>query len=339
MALFPDYLTLQTRRGDLEEFFRHENQSFPPSLSGKGNLRQAKSKSDVIDSILQTPHAEISECTPVEMKIFDGPALINMLSPSNCKTFLDYSCEVFVPYIGSQSRLVARVYLVRDRYFDDSLKGTTRSNRGVGICQKVTANGFLPKNWMSFLRYNGNKTELFPFLSQNVVSTVSRETLCIATIDENVIANQDVNLSGLMPSTLEEADERMSLNALRASENYRPILIKTVDSDVVTIAISVFHKSPMLNELWIKFGTGKYLKFIPVHEIAVKMGKFTSQEFCSSMPSADATPYLHFPEKEKNRSWKPESYFLHLHHICEGWNGFRSIRNKGWNGFRSIRNT
>ena len=254
----------------------HENQSFPPSLSEKDNLRPAKSKSDVIDSILKTPHGEISKCHPVEVKIFDGPALVNMLLPSNCKTFLDYSCEVFVPFLESQSRLVARVNLVWDRYFDDSIKGATRNNRGVGICQKVTSNGFLPKKF-SFLRCSENKAELFPFLSENIVSAVSSETLCIATTDENVIANQDVNLSCLMPCTLEEADERMFLHALHASENYKSMLIKTVDNDIVTIAISVFQNLPMLNELWIEFGTGKSLKFIPFHEIAAKMGKVTSQ--------------------------------------------------------------
>ena len=144
-----------------------------------------------------------------------------MLPPSNCKTFLDYSCEVFVPYLQSQSRLVARVDLVWDRYFDDSLKGTTRSNRGVGIRWKVTANDFLPKNWMGFLCCIESKAVLFPFLSQNVVSAVSSETLCIATTDENVIANQDVSLSRLMACTLEESDERMFLHALHASENYK----------------------------------------------------------------------------------------------------------------------
>ena len=75
------------------------------------------------------------------------------------------------------------------------------------------------------------------------------ETLCIATIDKKIIANQDVNLSELMSCTLGEADERIFLHALHAFENYKLILIKTVDSDVVTIVISVFHKLPMLNKL------------------------------------------------------------------------------------------
>ena len=132
---------------------------------------------------------------------------------------------------------------------------------------------------MSFLCCSENKVELFPFLSQNIVSAVSSETLCIATTDETNIANQDVNLSILMPYTSEETDKRMFLHVLHASENYKSILIKTVDSDVVTVAISVFHKVPTLNKMWIKFGTGKSLKFISVHEIAAKMGKVMPKTF------------------------------------------------------------
>ena len=104
---------------------------------------------------------------------------------------------------------------------------------------------------MSFLHCRENKAKLFSFLSQNVVNAVNSKTLCIATTVENVIANQDVNLSGLIPCTSEEAEERMSLHALHASENYKSVLIKTVDSDFITIAISAFHKLPTLNELWI----------------------------------------------------------------------------------------
>ena len=100
VALFSRlFISCQARQGNLEPFFAYENQSFPPSLSEKDNLKPAKSKSDVIDSILQIPYGKIRECPPIEVKICDGPALVNMLPPSNCKNFLDYSCEVFVPYL------------------------------------------------------------------------------------------------------------------------------------------------------------------------------------------------------------------------------------------------
>ena len=41
-----------------------------------------------------------------------------------------------------------------------------------------------------------------------------------------------------------------------------------------------------------------------------KLKNLRTKNSCSSMPSADATPHLHIPEKEKNRSLKPESCFL-----------------------------
>ena len=36
------YIANQAREGNLEEFFKHENQKFPPSLAEGGKLRQAK---------------------------------------------------------------------------------------------------------------------------------------------------------------------------------------------------------------------------------------------------------------------------------------------------------
>ena len=58
--------------------------------------------------------------------------------------------------------------------------------------------------------------------------------------------------------------KRISINSI--------ILVKTVDSDVLVIAISVYHRIPNLHELWAKFGKGKNLKYIPVHRIASNLG-------------------------------------------------------------------
>ena len=38
------YISCQTRDGDLDEFFKHENQGCPPSLSHLGKLRLPKKK-------------------------------------------------------------------------------------------------------------------------------------------------------------------------------------------------------------------------------------------------------------------------------------------------------
>ena len=131
-------------------------------------------------------------------KIFDGPAIANILPPvSNCKTFSQYAREVFVPYLKSQARSLQRIDLVFDRYFKKSLKSGTRSKRSTGVRRKVTENGMLPNNWRSFLRCSENKKELFIFLSQEVIKEMQGDILCIATAEENVICNQEIDIDAI----------------------------------------------------------------------------------------------------------------------------------------------
>ena len=75
-----------------------------------------------------------------------------------------------------------------------------------------------------------------------------------------------------MPCNIEEADECMFVHARNAAEDCSRILVKTVDSDVVVIALSTFHRIPSVQEVWNQFGVGKHLKFLPIHEIANSLG-------------------------------------------------------------------
>ena len=118
----------QTREGDLENFFAHENQPNPPSLSDRGELRPAKSKSGTVDYLLPNEDSMPCESLPVDCKVFDVSALAHILSPeSNCKSFIQYAKEVFVPYLKFHTKSVHRLDLVFDRYLEDNLKTGTRS--------------------------------------------------------------------------------------------------------------------------------------------------------------------------------------------------------------------
>ena len=59
-------------------------------------------------------------------------------------------------------------------------------------------------------------------------------------------------------------------------------MLRTVDTDIVVVAIAFFHELP-LSELWVAFGVGKHLRYVPVHVIASSMGQ---QKY--------ETPYLRF---------------------------------------------
>jgi hypothetical protein len=84
------YIGCEAHRADLDEFFRHENHPFLPSLSDLGSLCFG-SKSDILACI--TDYLECSEfirpCP--EEKIVEGTVLAHMIVPCNAKAFGQYA--------------------------------------------------------------------------------------------------------------------------------------------------------------------------------------------------------------------------------------------------------
>ena len=266
------YIACQTRSGDLDSFFAHENQPAPPSLSNDGNLRFG-AKSDLLPCLegLVTSH---QECPAVDALVLDGAAIVQMLQPFQCKTFADYACKIFVPYVKSQLHKVTRLDVVFDQYLTDSLKAATRSKRGSGMRRKVVPSGELPRNWSEFLHCDENKTELFHFLSSYVSAMELSETKqLVVTVGSHVLSCNMNSCTELDPCSHEEADTRMLLHVAHAAENgHAKIMILTVDIDVVVIAIASLHHLPKISELWLAFGTGKKFRYISIHEIVDSLG-------------------------------------------------------------------
>ena len=71
------YISCQTREGNLKNFFSHENQTTPPSLSENGHLWPPKSKSNIIKCIEGNKNHQ-QECPQVDSTISDGCALVNI---------------------------------------------------------------------------------------------------------------------------------------------------------------------------------------------------------------------------------------------------------------------
>jgi len=296
------YIGCQVRDSNLEEFFSHENQPFPPSLSDSGKLRLG-TKSDIIhclqDGII-IPHASPTS----EVVVLDGAVIVNILKPGSAKTFGEYAQDIFLPYVRSQLERSQRVDIVWDTYKDNSLKDQAHNKRGTGNRRRVEANNPVPQNWGDFLRNTENKKELFAFLSR-IVITILTEKKIISTLDNDVVCNQPYNTKGLSPCSHEEADSRMMVHVQDASRQYNTVLIRTVDSDVVVLAVFVFPQLTIpLAALWIAFGTGKHFHFIPVHEICASLGP----------PKCFALPIFHaftgcdtvssFAGKGKRSAWE-----------------------------------
>ncbi|KAG7163702.1 Retinol dehydrogenase 7-like [Homarus americanus] len=176
------YISCQTWDGDFDEFFAHENQACPPSLSSMGKLRLG-TNSDLVYCLAELipPPTRYSTTTAVpepsvdkidspttDTVILDGAAIVNMMKPGISCTFSEHSTQIFLPYINSQLQPTNRVDLVWDEYIPGSLKTYTRSNRGKGSRRPVKSSIALSRNWQEFLRNDDNKIGLFSFLSKQV---------------------------------------------------------------------------------------------------------------------------------------------------------------------------
>ena len=160
------FISCQSRQCDLQEFFEHENQKFPPSLSQNGSLNTGV-KSQLM-SILETGHEMPNSVPTVDSLVIDGASLVYSKQPGQSRTFDDYANDIILPHIKSLAQSHLRVDVVFDVYYVDSLKGETRRKCGIGSRRKVTGNTRPPKSWNTFLRCDENKTELFGFLADKL---------------------------------------------------------------------------------------------------------------------------------------------------------------------------
>ena len=186
------YIGCQTRDGNLEEFFKHENQACPPSLSTAGKLHLGN-KSDMLVCLENMCEAQ-TEAPEVTNVIIDGAAIVQMLKPGAAVTFEEYAYQVFIPYISRQFQNVSRLDLVWDKYIAGTLKATARAKRGKGIRQRVTASARIPKNWQNFLRTDLNKQELFSFLSNTLVNSINE-------LQKELVVTEERHAGSLCAST------------------------------------------------------------------------------------------------------------------------------------------
>lgn len=300
------FISCQNRECDLQEFFRHENQSTPASLSDNGKIHTTQ-KSQLAE-ILQKQVIMPEKQPDANCIIIDGSAFVNAVSPKSPKTFDAYVQEDIIPKIESYGTKYGRVDVVFDVYKKDSLKAETRRNRGRSIRRRVTSNSKTPKNWKHFLRDSTNKTELFEFLADKICRVGSiRSGTVVATRGPLAITNSTNNsLDGVSPCSQEEADTRLFIHARDAALNgSKSIIIKANDTDVLIIAVSVLSslQDLGLQQMWIFFGQGLNSRWIPVHDIVSAIGpqKTLGMLFFHAFTGCDVVSA--FRGKDKKSAW------------------------------------
>ena len=273
------YIGSQSRDGNLDEFFAHENQCYPPSLSHFGSLRMGN-KAQLLPCLEDLAVSQADKPT-VDALIMDGAAIVHMIPPRNCSTFAAYARNVFLPYLeGMLASTNTRLDVVFDIYQPGSLKSAAREIRGQGDRRRVAPTTPVPRNWNGFLKNEVNKTELFDLLALEI-SSLSSSKHVVVTQGGNILTNKpDDKTDAIRTSTQEEADTRLLLHLFNAYQSgCRKLMIKTVDTDVVVLSIAAMTCMPA-EELWIAFGTGRNLRYIPIHDISVRLGT----DVCKALP-------------------------------------------------------
>jgi len=178
-----------------------------------------------------------------------------------------------------------RVDAIWDTYTETSLKSQTRIKRGGTASRRTRVSGKIPipkgAQWQLFLKDSQNKDELFQFTSLELQrNTVNSQYHLLTTKADVVLSNKPTNLSHLSPCGQEEADTRMMLHLRHAADHgHTKAYLRTVDSDVVVLATHFLHDLG-LSELWVRFGSGKRYKDIPIHHISEMLGL----QRCQALP-------------------------------------------------------
>lgn len=144
-------------------------------------------KSDLVKCL----ETEASECqhdkdADAACIIIDGAVLVQIFKPGASKTFLDYSEKVFLPYLSKMLDKGIQLDLVWDQYFERSLKGLTRTERGKGVRRRVLPSVAIPSNWQQILCSSDNKNELFNFLALEAGKIETEGKQLVATIGDKV---------------------------------------------------------------------------------------------------------------------------------------------------------
>ena len=152
------------------------------------------------------------------------------------------------------------------------MKGTTRAKYGKGVRRRVAAAACIPGNWQDFLCVDSNKTILYKFLSYVLLDLFNQEVKQLVITDgEAVLTKPPIHELGSLSH--EEADSHMLLHVCHAAQcGHHTLLNRTVNTDVVVLAVSVPHSLGSECELWLAFGTGKYFYYLSTHKISNVFG-------------------------------------------------------------------
>jgi len=231
--------------------------------------------------------------------IVDAMAILQVTKTTTNMTYSELASAVFNG-ITRGTQPDGRIDWVVDAYPEISIKNVERDRRSAAASGSLTTKirtgaQKVDQQLKKSLRSGAFKAALTQFLlqewsSKKYASRLEKQALFVTAGDQcfRLKANDGMTevikaeVAGLR-CTQEEADTRMLLNAAHTADHGAPgVVIKSPDSDVAVIALSVSHQ--IKTQLIFRTGTQHRTRYLDLTAIGQRLG----QEVCSALPGYHA---------------------------------------------------
>lgn len=240
--------------------------------------------------------------------------------PQGAVTFGDFA-DHFIKNVLQHGASYKRIGVLFDRYYDVSIKSGTRKKRTCRarpIRRPIENRGVpLPSRWDNFLAHPDNKADLARFLSQQLILCAPNNKIIVVgggfSEEERVEASVPEVEIEMLEAKHEEADTRVIIHCIECKSSQAVVAAR--DTDILVLLIAHFHRMPC-KKLWLKAGTSKRRKYIPVHTIVEQLS--FSENVLETLPAfhaltgCDTTSYI--GGHSKKSCWK---IFLEDHDLLK----------------------
>ena len=229
-------------------FFKNEILNVPQSLSTNSETMYHGSKSDIAKRFSEHSIKGIPKSLEKSAIIIEMSPLIRAKCSSTAS--MTCFCDLAVVLYYEIMRLGAdynRVDIIFDRYFHDSLKEDIRGSRGSGSIFAFDGNTDLPTDMVNnFLKNSQNKNNLNEFLAKEIMEMHHGPKLLVATYKNSVLYSSSTEPLDLQEFSIfncqsKEADQRLirhTLHCISDLDDYKRIVVRTIDTDVLILLIS-----------------------------------------------------------------------------------------------------
>ena len=292
----------------------------PISLDGMNGCLHTGNKSLLSDMLTKdvSTLTEITLCG-TSCLVIDGQALVMALGKLHGATTFGQYANVFIKSVFDMGISFDRIDVTFDRYQKDSIKSGTRMKRTHGnrpIRRVIESRSTpLPDKWSNFVSLGENKANLAEFLSKELVesrSSHTSKTLVVAGgfADITEVQCTDAQMdTTLLQANHEEADTRLILHAVHT--NAETVVVSARDTDVLVLLIAHLDKM-RCSQLWMKAGTSKKPKCIPVHTIHQGLSSCQVKALLSFHALTGCDTVSHLAGHTKKAAWKVFQEDSHL---------------------------